>query len=65
VLQDHLAAAFITEAMLLMALFAIRVVRAPAGWLGWKWFIALSFIGGLGFSVPLYWWMRGPAAKGD
>jgi hypothetical protein len=63
VLQNHLAAAFITEAMLLLVLFAVHIARVPAGWLGWKWFVALSFVGGLGFSVPLYWWMRGGMAE--
>jgi hypothetical protein len=62
VLQNRLAVAFMLEALLLLVLFAVRIARAPAGRLGWKWFVALSLLGGLAFSVPLYWWMRGGAA---
>jgi hypothetical protein len=59
VIQNRLAVAFMLEALLLLVLFAVRIARTPAGWLGWKWFVALSLIGGLAFSVPLYWWLRG------
>jgi len=30
----------------------------------WQWFVIFSFIGGLGFSIPFYWWLNGRADPG-
>ena len=30
----------------------------PIGRVKWQWFVVLSIIGGLAFSLPLYWWMN-------
>jgi hypothetical protein len=32
--------------------------RKPIGNVRWYWFVVLSLIGGLGFSLPLYWWLN-------
>lgn len=58
VLDDHLALGFILDAFLAMGLLAYHFSRRPIGPVRWPWFIVLSFIGGLGFSLPFYWWLN-------
>jgi hypothetical protein len=55
---DHLAFAFILEAMMLMIMFTVYFARDPIGKYKWYWFIILSLIGGLGFGLPFYWWLN-------
>lgn len=50
-MRHPVTVAFVSEAFLVMALLAIYVARKPWPW-GWKSFIVLSLIGGLGFSIP-------------
>ena len=58
VLANHLAMGFILDCLLAVALLAFQFARRPIGALAWPWFVLLSFIGGLGFSLPLYWWLN-------
>lgn len=58
VAQNKLALAFIMDAFLAMGLLAYYFARNPVGRFKWYWFIALSLLGGLGFSIPLYWWLN-------
>ncbi len=58
VAQNKLAIAFIIDAFLAMVLLAYYFARKPIGRIKWYWFIALSLLGGLGFSIPLYWWLN-------
>jgi hypothetical protein len=58
VLQNKLALAFIIDAFLAMFLLAYQFAVKPIGKVRWYWFIALSIIGGLGFSLPFYWWLN-------
>jgi hypothetical protein len=58
VLQNKLAVAFIIDAFLAMFLIAYFFARNPIGKIKWYWFIALSIIGGLGFSLPFYYWLN-------
>jgi hypothetical protein len=58
VAQNKLALAFIMDAFLAMGLLAYYFARNPVGRFEWYWFIALSLLGGLGFSIPLYWWLN-------
>ena len=44
--------AFIAEAMLVLLLFAILLAVKPIGPWGWKTFVVLSLVGGLGFGIP-------------
>ena len=62
VFQNHLALAFIIDAVITLILLAVYFARKPIGNVGWQTFVLLSLIGGLGFSLPLYWWlnMRSP-----
>ena len=58
VLQNKLAIAFIIDAFLAMFLLAWFFAVKPIGKIKWYWFIILSIIGGLGFSLPFYWWLN-------
>jgi len=56
--QNKLAIAFILDAFLAMGLLAFYFARNPIGKGKWYWFIVLSILGGLGFSIPFYWWLN-------
>jgi hypothetical protein len=58
VVQNKLAVAFILDAYLTLGLLAYYFAGNPLGRFKWYWFVALSFLGGLGFSIPLYWWLN-------
>src|SRR5687767_409112 len=65
VLQDKLALGFILDVLLALVLLSVYFARHPIGPIKWYWFVGLSFVGGLGFSLPLYYWLnrrRIPAA---
>ncbi|MEO6394242.1 MAG: hypothetical protein ABIP75_20480 [Pyrinomonadaceae bacterium] len=55
---NHLALAYIIDAMMVLAILAIYFARKPIGRVKWYWFVLLSLIGGLGFSLPFYWWLN-------
>ena len=56
--QDHLALGFILDVLLALILLAVYFARHPIGPVKWYWFVALSFIGGLGFSLPMFYWLN-------
>ena len=58
VLDDRLALAFIIDAFMAMGLLAFYFARRPIGPVRWYWFVGLSVLGGLGFSLPLYYWLN-------
>ncbi len=58
VLRNKLAVAFIIDAFLAMFLLAYYFARYPIGRVKWYWFIVLSIVGGLGFSLPFYYWLN-------
>ena len=58
VLQDRLALGFILDVFLALILLAVYFAKRPIGPVRWYWFILLSFLGGLGFSLPLYYWLN-------
>ena len=58
VLSDRLALGFILDVFVAMLLLAWHYARRPIGPVRWPWFIVLSLLGGLGFSLPLYWWLN-------
>ena len=67
VLDDRLALAFILDAALAMVVLSAYFARRPIGPVRWTWFVVLSLAGGLGFSLPFYWWLnarRAPVAPG-
>ena len=55
---NRLALAFIIDAVMAMLLLAYWFARNPIGKVRWYWFIVLSLIGGLGFSLPFYYWLN-------
>lgn len=56
--QNKLALGFIIDVFLAMVLLAYYFARKPIGRVQWYWFVVLSLLGGLGFSLPLYWWLN-------
>jgi hypothetical protein len=57
-LENHLALAFMLDAALVTLLLCIYFARSPIGTVTWPWFLVLSLLGGLGFSLPFYWWLN-------
>jgi len=57
-LDNHLAVGFILDAFMAMLLLAWWFARRPIGPVRWPWFVLLSLIGRLGFSLPAYWWIN-------
>lgn len=63
VLEDKLAVGFILDVILALILLSVYFARYPLGRVKWQWFVALSLIGGLGFSLPLYYWLNRRVAR--
>jgi hypothetical protein len=62
-LADKVAVAFILDVFLAMCFLAYFFARHPIGRVRWPWFVVLSLVGGLGFSIPLYWWLNQRSAS--
>lgn len=58
VLHNKPALAFMMDAFLALGLLAYYFAKKPIGKIAWYWFIVLSILGGLGFSLPFYWWLN-------
>jgi hypothetical protein len=58
VIQDRLALGFILDVAVALAVLTVYFAKHPLGPVGWPWFVLLSFMGGLGFSLPLYYWLN-------
>ena len=58
VVHDKLAMGFILDVLLALVILAVYFARHPLGGVKWYWFVVLSFAGGLGFSLPLYYWLN-------
>ena len=41
-----------------MCLLAYSFAIKPIGKIKWGWFVVLSLLGGLAFSIPFYWWLN-------
>ena len=57
-LQDWLALGFIIDAVMVMLMLAYWFAKNPLGKVKWYWFIVFSLIGGIGFSLPFYYWLN-------
>ena len=55
---DRLALAFILDLAMSIILLCVHFARSPIGRHRWPWFLALSLLGGLAFSLPFYWWLN-------
>lgn len=53
--NDRLALGFIIDCFMAVGLIAWYFAKNPIGRIKWYWFILLSLIGGLGFSLPFYY----------
>jgi hypothetical protein len=58
IVEDKLALAFILDTLLALVFLTVYFAQRPIGRVGWPWFVVLSFAGGLGFSLPLYYWVN-------
>ena len=58
VLDNRLAMAFIIDAVMVLVILAVYFAKRPIGRVHWGTFVLLSLIGGLGFSLPMYWWLN-------
>jgi hypothetical protein len=58
VLQDKLALGFILDVLIALIVLSVYFARHPIGPVKWYWFVVLSCAGGLGFSLPLYYWLN-------
>jgi hypothetical protein len=58
VMNDLLALAFIIDAFMATGLLAWFFAKHPQGKYSWKVFVALSLIGGLGFSIPFFYYLN-------
>lgn len=55
--------AFVVEAFLVMALLAVFFASRPIGRWGWKTFVVLSLVGGLGFGIPAFVLINSPGPR--
>jgi hypothetical protein len=44
--------------LLVLIILSVYFARRPIGQVKWYWFTLLSLLGGLGFSLPLYYWLN-------
>lgn len=58
VLQNHLALGFILDTFMATGLLSWWFARHPLGPYSWKLFLLLSLLGGLGFSLPFYYYLN-------
>ncbi len=57
-LSDRMALAFFVDLVMSTFLLAYLFARRPLGPVRWPWFIALSLLGTLAFSIPLFVWLN-------
>ena len=55
---NKLALAYMIDCFMVLGLLAFHYARSPIGPVKWYWFLLLSLLGGLGFSVPFFWWLN-------
>ena len=58
VAHNLLASSFMLDAFAAMGFLAYFFAVRPIGPVRWYWFIVLSLVGGMAFSLPLYWWLN-------
>lgn len=56
--DNRLALGFIIDIFLTMVMLGYYFARKPIGEVKWVWFVLLSLIGGLAFSLPFYFWLN-------
>jgi hypothetical protein len=56
--NNRLTLGFILDCFIAVALIAWYLAKNPIGKIKWYWFVILSLIGGLGFSLPFFYWLN-------
>jgi hypothetical protein len=65
-LSDRLALAFFVDLVISTVVLSWLFARRPPGPVKWPWFLALSLLGTLAFSLPMFLWLnwrRAPAPR--
>ena len=57
-LSDRLVLGFMIDLFVATGLLTYLFAARPPGRIKWPWFLLLSLLGGLGFSIPLYLWLN-------
>jgi hypothetical protein len=57
-LSDRLALGFMIDLFVATGLLTDLFAARPPGRIRWPWFLLLSLLGGLGFSIPLFLWLN-------
>ena len=57
-LSDRMALAFFLDLLMSTFLLAYLFAKRPLGPVKWPWFVALSLLGTLAFSIPLFIWLN-------
>ncbi len=57
-LSDRMALAFLLDLLMSTFLLAYLFAKRPLGPVKWPWFVALSLLGTLAFSIPLFIWLN-------
>ncbi|NUN68163.1 MAG: hypothetical protein HUU02_00460 [Bacteroidetes bacterium] len=58
ILTNWLALGFIIDAFMATGLLAVWFAHRPPGRYSWKAFVVLSLAGGLGFSLPFFYYLN-------
>ena len=58
VAHNLLASSFMLDAFLALGSLSYFFAVRPLGPVKWYWFTLLSLLGGMAFSLPLYWWLN-------
>lgn len=56
--SDTMALAFFVDLVISTFLLGFLFARKPLGPVKWPWFVALSLLGTLAFSIPLFVWLN-------
>jgi hypothetical protein len=64
-MRDPVTLAFVIEAFLVVALLAWYFAWRPLGRWGWKLFVVLSLVGGLGFGIPAFLLLNARTTPGE
>ena len=56
--HNLLASSFLVDALVAVAVLAWFFAVRPIGRVQWYWFVVMSLLGGLAFSLPFYWWLN-------
>src|SRR2546430_4702414 len=62
-LSDRMGIAFFLDLLMSTFLLAYLFARKPLGPVKWPWFVALSLLGTLAFSIPLFVWLNWRRAR--